>query len=271
MLINLKKKKKLFLVIILVIAGLVLLQRLNTSVNVSSGPGEVFVKRVVDGDTIETSGGVFIRYIGIDTPETRRRVGSEFVWDPKPYAEEAAEFNRQLVEKKRVRLEYDIERYDKYKRTLAYVFVDDTFVNAELVKAGLGLVYTFPPNVKYTDELIVLQQKARLAGRGMWQGMKGEVLSPEQAGSFIGEIKIVEGRILSTYKSPKVTFLNFGEDYKTDFTAVIFNNNLASFARKGIDPVRDYRGKQVRVYGRIKEYGGPEIVLDNPGQIEIVE
>jgi len=271
MLINLKKKKKILLVIILVIAGLVLLQRLNTSVKVSSGPGEVFVKRVVDGDTIETSGGVFIRYIGIDTPETRRRVGSEFVWDPEPYAEEASELNRRLVERKRVRLEYDIERFDKYKRTLAYVFVDDKFVNAELVKAGLGVVYTFPPNVKYTDKLIGIQQKARLAGRGMWQDMKDEAISPEQAGNFIGEIKIVEGRILSTYKSAKVVFLNFGENHKTDFTAVIFNNNLASFARQGIEPVRDYRGKKVRLYGKIKEYGGPEIILDNPGQIEIVE
>jgi micrococcal nuclease len=93
------------------------------------------VIRVIDGDTIELEGGVKVRYIGIDTPET--------VHPSKPVqfmGKEASAFNRQLVEGKDVRLEYDVQRTDKYGRTLAYVYVGDTFVNAELVKQGYAQI-----------------------------------------------------------------------------------------------------------------------------------
>jgi len=100
---------------------------------------EFIVSRVIDGDTIELTNGITIRYIGINTPE----VGQ-------PGAEEATEANRALVEGKKVRLEYDVQKQDKYGRTLAYVYLEDgIFVNAELVKQGYAQVATYPPNVKY--------------------------------------------------------------------------------------------------------------------------
>jgi micrococcal nuclease len=70
---------------------------------------------------------------------------------------------------KLVRLEYDIDRFDQYKRTLAYVYLEDgTFVNADLVKNGYAMVMTVPPNVKYADEFVKLQREAREKGRGLW-------------------------------------------------------------------------------------------------------
>ena len=121
------------------------------------------VIRVIDGDTIELEGGVKVRYIGIDTPET--------VHPSKPVqfmGKEASAFNRQLVEGKDVRLEYDVQRTDKYGRTLAYVYVGDTFVNAELVKQGYAQIMTIPPNVKYQDLFLKLQKEAREAKLGLW-------------------------------------------------------------------------------------------------------
>ena len=122
------------------------------------------VERAVDGDTVVLSGGERVRYIGVDTPELhhpRKPVQA--------YAREAMEFNRRLVEGKKVRLEFDVDRRDKYHRLLAYVFLEDgTFVNAELLKQGYAQLLTIPPNVRYVDLFTGLQRQARDAKRGLW-------------------------------------------------------------------------------------------------------
>jgi len=97
------------------------------------------VERVIDGDTIKLSNGERVRYIGIDTPE---RGG-------KSSGEEAYYANKRLVDGKKVRLEFDVQKRDDYRRLLAYVYIDDIFVNAWLVENGYARVATFPPNVKY--------------------------------------------------------------------------------------------------------------------------
>ena len=122
------------------------------------------VVRVVDGDTIVLANGERIRYIGIDTPETKH--------PNKPvqyFGKEASEANKRLVEGKMVRLEYDVQQTDRYGRTLAYVYLEDgTFVNAWLVENGYARVSTYPPNVKYQQRFLELEKKAREAKLGLW-------------------------------------------------------------------------------------------------------
>lgn len=113
--------------------------------------------KIVDGDTIALENGEYVRYIGMDTPEKGR-----------PYYKEAKNENRRLVEGKELRLEYDVGRKDRYGRTLAYVYAGDIFVNAELVRNGYAMVYTFPPNVKYYKAFLSLQEEARKQKRGLW-------------------------------------------------------------------------------------------------------
>lgn len=127
------------------------------------------VARVIDGDTVELADGEKVRYIGINTPELWRKVNGRWVYDPRPFAEESAGLNRALTHGKLVRLEFDVERRDKYGRLLAYVFLGDgTFVNAELVRQGYAQIMTIPPNVKYVDLLLRLQREARVQKRGLW-------------------------------------------------------------------------------------------------------
>ena len=127
-------------------------------------PNTYKVVRVVDGDTIVLDNGERVRYIGIDTPETKH--------PKKPvqfFGKEASEANRKLVEGKRVRLEYDVQRTDRYGRTLAYVYLEDgTCINAWLVENGFARVSTYPPNIRYQDRFKELEQKAREAKTGLW-------------------------------------------------------------------------------------------------------
>ncbi len=129
--------------------------------------GLYFVKRVVDGDTILLANDERVRYIGINTPETKH--------PHKPverFGKEAYEFNKRLVEKKWVRLEFDIEKRDKYGRLLAYVYLEDIFVNAKLVEEGYAQIYTFPPNIKHQELFIKLQREARESDRGLWEASR---------------------------------------------------------------------------------------------------
>ncbi len=228
-----------------------------------------YVSKVLDGDTIQLSNGRCVRYIGIDTPEVREKQGEDWVYKPEEHALEAKELNRGLVEGKEVRLEFDIVRVDKYGRWLAYVFIDDRMVNEELLRQGYASLYTYPPNVKYVDRLVAAQREARQKKRGLWEIY--EIITPEQAGQHIGEFATVKGRVVGSYQSSKVTFLNFGENWREDFTAVIFTSNLNQFKKLGIEPVNYYKDKQVEVVGKIKFYNGPEIVINHPSQIKVVE
>lgn len=139
---------------------------------------DVYVKRVVDGDTILLETGERVRLIGIDTPElhdsdkllrdSERSGQSHSVI--RELGERSYTFTRNLVDGKRVSLEFDVERYDKYKRLLAYVFLKDgTFVNAEIVKQGYASLMSIPPNVKYSDLFLQLYREARESRRGLWK------------------------------------------------------------------------------------------------------
>ncbi|MBN1414295.1 MAG: thermonuclease family protein [Bacteroidales bacterium] len=145
-----------------------------------SGP-YLTVTRVVDGDTFWADDGspegLKIRLIGLDAPETHKSVRKEAGY----YGMESKDYLKALLSGKKVRLEYDVVKYDRYNRTLAYVFLEDgTFVNAELIKGGYAMVYTVPPNVKYTDEFLRLQRKARRQKKGMWEKEGRKTVKSEQ-------------------------------------------------------------------------------------------
>jgi micrococcal nuclease len=117
------------------------------------------VSKAVDGDTIELTDGRRVRYIGVNTPERDQ-----------PYYQEATNTNRQLVEGRDVQLEFDVETFDQYGRTLAYVWVNGRMANWEIINRGFANVFTVPPNVKYEAAFRAAERDAREAGRGLWAG-----------------------------------------------------------------------------------------------------
>lgn len=124
------------------------------------------VSKVIDGDTIDVvyNDGTTarVRYIGIDTPEPYRD------GEPACYSAEATAANRTLVEDKKVTLVPDAEETDRFGRLLRYVYVEDTFVQAELVSGGYATTLTIPPNTHHADTLAALEDDAKTAARGLW-------------------------------------------------------------------------------------------------------
>ncbi len=135
----------------------------------SPGRRDTTVRRVIDGDTIQLSDGRLVRYIGIDAPESRHREDGQWIEDPEPFAVAATEANQAMVAAHAVWLEYDVQRLDRYGRTLAYVYVGDRMVNEALVQDGFATVLTIPPNVRYAERFQAAAAEARRQGRGLWQ------------------------------------------------------------------------------------------------------
>jgi len=137
----------------------------------------ILVIRAVDGDTLLLENKERVRLIGIDTPEMHesdklhrdaQRSGQD-IESIKQLGRQSYQFTRRLVEGNYIRLEFDVERFDKYKRLLAYVFLPDgTFLNAKLVEDGYASLMTYPPNIKYVDLFSELYKDAHQNQRGLW-------------------------------------------------------------------------------------------------------
>lgn len=121
--------------------------------------GEYLVTRVLDGDTIEIEGGYRVRYEGIDAPELAERYGTQ-----------AYEDNKDLVDGKKVRLEFTESEPDLYGRVLAYIWKDTLLVNERLVADGLAKVlwYNKMEKPKYYERLKNAEDAAKQNHWGMW-------------------------------------------------------------------------------------------------------
>ena len=123
----------------------------------------LFVRSVIDGDTIDVTMVGRVRLLGIDAPELGRGFDTSA-----PFAREARERLMALVLHRWIRLEQDGPRRDVYDRTLAYVVREDgVFVNAVLVREGLARISARLPLARL-GELTSAEKEAQTFRRGMW-------------------------------------------------------------------------------------------------------
>lgn len=122
-------------------------------------PKESKVKRVIDGDTIELNNGIIVRYVGINVPNDNEKID-----------EQATDYNKKHIEGKKVKLEYDAYKSDRFGRILAYVIINDKNLAIELVKKGFAKVSLYEKRrpLIYQQELIKAQEEAKSKKIGIW-------------------------------------------------------------------------------------------------------
>lgn len=244
---------------------------------------EALVIEVIDGDTIRVKLGWMeeeVRYIGIDAPE-----------DKECYGLEATECNKNLLswskkdnEDIKVWLEGDIETRDKYGRLLGYVYLDpegNSMVNEELLSQGYALLQTIPPNYKYRQRFKELAKEAWQEKKGLWSACRiEEILNSDEVEDnieqYLGKIVTVQYQVARIGITKGIVFLNSREDYKGHFTVVIYSDELAAdFPQSDID-ISSLKRRVLRVTGKLelyeaKDYEQPEIIVEAPWQIELME
>lgn len=129
------------------------------------GNQETICVRVIDGDTIKTQNKEMnIRLIGIDAPELGKAEEKD-----ECFTQEAKKILEQIIANRKIKLEYDKDKYDRFGRLLAYVYADKQMVNLLMLEMGGAKFFPDQVNDKYQDQLIKAAEKARLEKKGLWQ------------------------------------------------------------------------------------------------------
>ena len=134
----------------------------------------------------------------------------------------------------------------------------------------MARVYSFADNRGLVAEMLALERQARAARRGIWGLRFYRTRAAEEAGRWLGGFELVEGRVLAVGLVRRRAYLNFGEDWRSDFTIALDPETRRLFEAEGID-LKAYEGRRLRVRGWLKSRNGPMIEVTHPEQIELLE
>ena len=232
------------------------------------------VARIVDGDSfvmrLSDESELSVRLSAVQAPRTAQR--AQKAW---PYAKEAKAGLAAIIQGRRVQLFYGGENRDRFGRAVAQVHtldgrgVPDLWVQGELVRLGLVRVYSWKGELADMEALYGFENQARDRSRGLWADPAYAVRKPDPdpLAQDVDSWQIIEGVVTSTADVRGRIYLNFGADYRTDFTVAIAKKNVKRFDE--IKPV-ELSGARVRVRGWIEMINGPMIWLDHPGRLEVL-
>ena len=231
-------------------------------------PGGVHsVVAVIDGDTLVLEDGTEVRLVGIQAPKLP--LGrSDFI--AQPLAQLAKEALEAMTLGRSVALSYGGQRIDRWGRRLAHLHDDaGRWIQGELLARGLARVYTFRDNRALADAMLDAERTARASGRGIWGDPFFAVRAIAETGDFIDTFQIVEGVVVDAAVVRGRAYLNFGDDWRNDFTITIAPKDRRDFEAAGLE-LESLAGSVVRVRGWLDSYNGPQIVITHPEQLEIV-
>ena len=232
----------------------------------------VSVTAVIDGDTLTieppVSGARQVRLVGIEAPRLALGRPDFATW---PLADAAREVLETLALGRRVHLTRGEHGQDRHGRLLAHVHREDgAWLQAEILRRGFARVRGFPDNRAHLDELLLIEAAARAGGIGIWSHPFYAVRTPTTVAHDIDSFQIVEGRIVEARRGKQHVYLNYGADWRTDFTVAIATTRLRSFEAAGLDPLA-LAGRVVRVRGWVTSFNGPLIDATHPEQIELID
>lgn len=230
--------------------------------------GQGRVAEVIDGDTVVLDDGREVRFVGIQAPKLPLGRPNFPEWPLAPEAKAAVE---DLIGGRAVAVRPGETGRDRHGRVLAHLFRadDGLWVQGELLRRGMARVYTFPDNRRLAAELMAAEAEARAARRGIWAlphyrirdagRLPGE---PDAEGGF----HLVRGVVHDVAEVRGTTYLNFGADWRTDFTVSLDSAARRSFQAAGLD-LAALEGRELLVRGWIRSRNGPMIEATHPEQL----
>lgn len=156
---------------------------------------------------------------------------------------------------------------DRYGRLTAVLYIDghDLPVQDDLLRGGAASVYPLTGAEPYLDNLLEAEAAARGQGVGMWAHA---YVDAADAGKLIGHYGFVEGRVAEVAKVGSKIYINFGEDWREDFTVTIPSKYAKEFRKAGLDPMA-FKGRILRVRGWVTRDSGPGVTVTDPRQVEV--
>lgn len=224
------------------------------------------VADIIDGDTIRLETGAELRLTGIQAPKLPLGRKGFRAW---PLARDAKAALAAVIGENKLRLDYTGRRHDRWGRLLAHGYAGNTWIQREMLLRGLARVYTFSDNRAHAAALYAAERKARSAGRGIWALNWYRIRTAETAGSDIGTFQLVEGKVVNAAIVRGRAYLNFGADWRTDFTVSVSPRYMKLFRAARVD-IMSLRDRRLRVRGWLVRRNGAMISVTHPEQIEIL-
>lgn len=226
------------------------------------------VVQAIDATTIQLHDGRFVRLIGVESPDYDHE-------NPGMYALLARDILNDMLGGQSVRLYITKDerrgRENRMGMTLAHVerLSDRLWAQGTLLQLGLVRVRSQQSNPEMAKTMYEIEQAARKDEIGIWGEEAFKVLPADKVDGHEGRTHVVEGRVMSASLKNNRVYLNFGSNWRTDFTVTIEPEDRRGFSRAGIDPLQ-LQNKVVRVRGWVDSYNGPYIQVDHPEAIEVI-
>lgn len=233
--------------------------------------GRFAVRAVIDGDTLALDDGREVRLVGIQAPKLPLGRAGFATW---PLADAAKAALEELALGRAVRLGHGGRRVDRHGRALAHLFLPDgRWLQGEMLGRGLARTYSFADNRALVPEMLARERAARDAHSGIWADPWYRIRTADELaaepGADLDSFQLVEGLVRDAAVVRKRGYLNFGDDWKSDFTVSVDPKALPLFEAAGL-PLETLEGRRIRVRGWIKSFNGPMIDATHPDQIEVL-
>ena len=238
--------------------------------------GTATVIAVIDALRLQLDNDQIIQLSELDSPDLLQA-------DPGELALQGKELLESLFLNKKIIIYQSLTpqtgRTNRMGYELAHIIRADDSVWAQgaLLSAGLVRVRTTPDNNALVSDMLTLEQNARNVSvsassprKTLWTDEKYKILTPQTAQTARREFQIVEGTVVSAATQKNVIYLNFGPNWRTDFTIGIKPEARRLFSKAGLQPLQ-WAGKTLRVRGWLEDYNGPYIDIDHPQRIEFIE
>ncbi len=230
---------------------------------------EARVVEVIDGSTVLLDDGETVRLAGIEPP---KHIAGDAASDMEPLVETSRQTLARLVQGRRVGLAVGGVPRDRHGRLRVHLVRSDdgTWIQGTLLAAGLARVHSLVDDRAAAAEMLVIEDRARAARLGIWSQPGYRVRAAGEADGGLHSFQLVEGRVRAAAVVRGRGYLNFGDDWREDFTVSIGPRDRRRFESEGV-AIEDYEGRLVRVRGWVDSFNGPMIEATHPEQIEVLE
>jgi endonuclease YncB( thermonuclease family) len=228
----------------------------------------VTAERALDGDTLTLAGGHTLRLAGVLAPKASDRGRAREIAEAVAAARDALD---RLARGKTLTLWHGDLALDRHGRIFAFARTEGgIWLEDELLRLGHARVFTLAGGAERAAAMLKVEADARAARRGLWSLVAYAVRGDGEAERFVDSFQIVEGRVLKAAPAREFFYLNFGRDFRRDFTIGLDRAALRAFRRAGLD-LSTLQGKRIRVRGWLLWRNGPYIGATHPEQVEVIE
>lgn len=242
------------------------------------------INKIIDGQTLLLTNGKIIRLTGIDLPVHKTNPDFDFSFQAKEFLEDtllskSSGAGRDIMVYQTRKAEKG--RINRMNHDLGHILVkslktetgdkSQIWLQGALIDKGLARVYTSPTNPQLSAVMLEQETKARSSSIGLWaKDSPFALITPDQAADHLGDFVVLQGRVVNAASVKNNLYLNFGDNWRNDFTVMIDTAQRKKLSQQSISPT-SLSNKTIRVRGWLREYNGPLIELEDINHLEIIQ